>query len=126
MRKLILLLAAISMVGCADPAFQQYIADRQAAIAHMPNGQQKFYEQARLDEQVLAEKQRQRAQADQAGHGDCYRSTTGWQSNPAKRNRTTTDYLQPTDHSATNTESAADNPGPDALRSDTALTEQQQ
>jgi hypothetical protein len=37
-------------------AFQQYIANRQAAIANMPNGPQKFYEQARLDEQILAEK----------------------------------------------------------------------
>jgi hypothetical protein len=67
MKKLIaVLLAAIGLVGCADPAFQQYIASRQAAIANMPNGQQKFYEQARLDEQILADKQRQQAQAAQA------------------------------------------------------------
>jgi hypothetical protein len=59
-------MTALTLVSCADPAFQQYIANRQAAIAAMPNGEQKFYEQARLDEQILAEKQRQRAEAAQA------------------------------------------------------------
>lgn len=67
MSKLIaVVLTALTLASCADPAFQQYIANRQNAIARMPNGPQKFYEQARLDEQILADKQRQRAEAAQA------------------------------------------------------------
>jgi hypothetical protein len=57
------MLLAISLVGCADPAFQQYVQQRQVAIARMPNGPQKFYEQARLDEQILVEKQLEQQRA---------------------------------------------------------------
>lgn len=63
--KLILSLVALLMVGCADPAFQQYIAQRQAAVNAMPPGGMKEYAQERLDQQVLEEKrlEQQRAQA---------------------------------------------------------------
>jgi hypothetical protein len=65
--KLAIMLAfTVSLIGCADPAFQQYIEQRQAAVTAMPSGPAKFYEQARLDEQVLAEKRRQQAEAAQA------------------------------------------------------------
>jgi hypothetical protein len=56
-------LVTVAMVGCADPAFQQYIQSRQAAIAAMPNSPAKFYEQARLDEQILADKREQQQRA---------------------------------------------------------------
>jgi hypothetical protein len=65
-KKSILLLAAISVVGCADPAFKQYIAQRQAAIAQMPDGTAKYYAQERLDEQILAEKHVEQQRAAQA------------------------------------------------------------
>jgi hypothetical protein len=77
MTKLILLLAAISMVGCADPAFQQYLQNRQAAIATMPNGPAKFYEQARLDEQVLADRQRKQQEAANAAAAICFGLAAG-------------------------------------------------
>jgi hypothetical protein len=63
MKKLITLALGLCMIGCADPAFEQYVNNRQAAIAAMPNGPQKFYEQARLDELIWADKQRQQQQA---------------------------------------------------------------
>jgi hypothetical protein len=67
MSKLVaVILTAFTLVSCADPAFERYVNSRQAAIANMPNSPQKFYEQARLDEQILADKQRQQAQAQQA------------------------------------------------------------
>jgi hypothetical protein len=77
MKKLILMVAMALSVGCADPAFQQYIANRQAAIAVMPNGPQKFYEQARLDEQMLADKQRQQQQAANAAAAICFGIAAG-------------------------------------------------
>jgi hypothetical protein len=55
----ITMVLGICMISCVDPAFQQYIQERQAAIATMPDGAQKFYEQARLDEQILADKRQQ-------------------------------------------------------------------
>jgi hypothetical protein len=63
MRQLLLSVLALALVSCADPAFQKYIACRQAAIAALPNGQEKFYEQARLDEQIMLDKRRQQQQA---------------------------------------------------------------
>ena len=60
MKKLITLILAVTLlIGCADPAFQQYVANRQAAITAMPNGPAKFYEQERLDMQ----RRQQQAQA---------------------------------------------------------------
>jgi hypothetical protein len=53
MKKLITIMLGLAIIGCADPAFQKYVAQRQAAIAHMPNGAAKAYEQSRLDEAVL-------------------------------------------------------------------------
>ncbi len=67
MKTTILTLIAMTLVGCADPAFQTYITNRQAAIASMPNGQQKYYAQMQLDQQILADKQRQNQQAANAG-----------------------------------------------------------
>lgn len=61
--KLILTIAVACLIGCADPAFQQYITNRQAAIAAMPEGRERYYAQAQLDQQILADKQRQRQQA---------------------------------------------------------------
>ena len=61
------MIAVACLIGCADSAFQQYIQSRQAAIAAMPNGPAKFYEQARLDEQILADKRQQQQQAAAAG-----------------------------------------------------------
>lgn len=54
------------LAGCADPAFQQYIQQRQAQIAVMPEGQAKYYAQERLDQQILADRQRQNQQAQNA------------------------------------------------------------
>jgi hypothetical protein len=56
-RAAIIILTLATFTSCADPAFQQYLTNRQAAISSMPNGPQKAYEQARLDEQILADKQ---------------------------------------------------------------------
>jgi len=68
MKKLIaVLLAAIGLVGCADSAFQQYVQQRQLAIARMPEGEAKFYAQMQLDQQMLAEKQLQQQRAAYAG-----------------------------------------------------------
>jgi len=67
MEKLIaVLLAAIGLVGCADPAFQQYITSRQTAIANMPDGNAKYFAQMQLDQQILAEKQLEQQRAAQA------------------------------------------------------------
>lgn len=67
LRVMLLTLAVSTVVGCADPAFQQYIVDRQAAINGMPNGANKYVAQERLDQQILADKQRQNQQAANAG-----------------------------------------------------------
>jgi hypothetical protein len=56
-------LAAALLCSCADPAFQQYIQNREAAISAMPNGYAKAEAQERLDQQILADKQRQNQQA---------------------------------------------------------------
>ena len=56
-----LLVATLS--GCADTAFQSYVQNRAAAIASMPNGPAKYIAQEQLDQQILAEKQRQHQQA---------------------------------------------------------------
>jgi hypothetical protein len=66
MKKLLLVITAISLIGCADPAFQRYVQSRQAGIAAMPNGTAKYQAQAILDEQIYAEKRRQEAQAQAA------------------------------------------------------------
>jgi hypothetical protein len=60
------LMALLGLTSCADPAFQNYIANRQAAITAMPNGPDKYYAQERLDQQVLAEKHRQYQEAQNA------------------------------------------------------------
>ena len=57
----VLLVATLS--GCADTAFQSYVQNRAAAIASMPNGPAKYKAQEQLDQQILAEKQRQHQQA---------------------------------------------------------------
>ena len=69
MNKALTLLWAIALIGCADPAFQQYTQNRQAAIASMPNGAYKYQAQAVLDQQILEDKRRQQAQAQQAAMG---------------------------------------------------------
>ena|SRR5205809_5030391 len=66
MKKMLLIVTAISLIGCADPAFNQYIQARQAAIASMPNGAAKWQAQQALDAQIYAEKRKQEAQAAQA------------------------------------------------------------
>ena len=63
------MIAATCLIGCADPAFQQYIQNRQAAVNGMPNGANKYIAQERLDQQILADKQRQQQQAAQAAMG---------------------------------------------------------
>jgi hypothetical protein len=63
MKTITLIIAMACLIGCADPAFQQYVQSRQAAIAAMPNSPAKFYEQARLDEQILADKREQQQRA---------------------------------------------------------------
>jgi hypothetical protein len=63
MKKMLTLIAVTCIIGCADPAFQQYIQNRQATIAAMPNGAEKYIAQERLDQQILADKQRQNQQA---------------------------------------------------------------
>jgi len=64
MKRMIMVMTAVAcLIGCADPAFQQYTANRQASINGMRNGQEKFYAQQMLDQQVLADKQRQNQQA---------------------------------------------------------------
>jgi len=63
MRIITLIIAVACLIGCADPAFQQYIQNRQAAINAMPNGAAKYIAQERLDQQILADKQRQNQQA---------------------------------------------------------------
>ena len=57
------MIAVACLIGCADPAFQQYIQNRQVAINAMPNGAAKYIAQERLDQQILADKQRQNQQA---------------------------------------------------------------
>jgi hypothetical protein len=57
------LLTVATLASCADPAFQQYIAQRQAAIAQMPNGPAKSDAQERLDYQIMQEKQLERQRA---------------------------------------------------------------
>jgi hypothetical protein len=66
MQKLIITIASVALLGCADPAFNQYIQTRQAAIASMPNEAAKWQAQQTLDAQIYAEKRRQEAQAAQA------------------------------------------------------------
>jgi hypothetical protein len=66
MKKLLLIITAISLIGCADPAFQRYVEARQAAIGTMPNGAAKYQAQENLDAQIYAEKRRQEAQAQAA------------------------------------------------------------
>jgi hypothetical protein len=56
------------MVGCADPAFQQYVANRQAAINTM-HGAARENAQAQLDMAIMADKQRQQQQAAAAAVG---------------------------------------------------------
>src|SRR4029077_4607289 len=63
MRIITLIIAVACLIGCADPAFQQYIQNRQAAINAIPNGAAKYIAQERLDQQILADKQRQNQQA---------------------------------------------------------------
>jgi predicted lipid-binding transport protein (Tim44 family) len=63
MRMITLMIAVARLIGCADPAFQQYIQNRQAAIAAMPNGRAKYAAQERLDQEIFAEKRRQNQQA---------------------------------------------------------------
>jgi len=63
MRIITLTIAVACLIGCADPAFQQYIQNRQVAINAMPNGAAKYIAQERLDQQILADKQRQNQQA---------------------------------------------------------------
>src|SRR4029077_14089527 len=58
-----LIIAVACLIGCADPAFQQYIQNRQAAINAMPHGDAKYIAHDRLDQQILADKQRQNQQA---------------------------------------------------------------
>jgi hypothetical protein len=67
MRMITLMIAVACLIGCADSAFQQYTQNRQAAINAMPNGDAKYIAQERLDQQVLADKQRQNQQAANAG-----------------------------------------------------------
>ncbi len=57
------MIAVACLIGCADTAFQQYIQNRQVAIAAMPNGRAKYAAQEQLDQQILAEKQRQHQHA---------------------------------------------------------------
>ena len=57
------MIAVACLIGCADAAFQQYIQNRQAAIAAMPDGRAKYVAQERLDQEILAEKRRQNQQA---------------------------------------------------------------
>src|SRR4029077_17628135 len=45
------------------PSVSAYIQNRQAAINAMPNGAEKYISQERLDQQILADKQRQNQQA---------------------------------------------------------------
>jgi hypothetical protein len=80
------------MVGCADPAFQQYIQNRQAAIANMPNGAAKFNAQATLDEQILVDKQRQQQQAANAAAAICWGIANGAAAYNASRPATVNVY----------------------------------
>ena len=63
------MIAVACLIGCADAAFQQYIENRQAAIAAMPDGRAKYAAQELLDQQILAEKQRQHQEARNAAEG---------------------------------------------------------
>jgi hypothetical protein len=61
--KTAMIFVTMCLIGCADPAFQQYVASRQAAVATMPNGEARYFAQMQLDQQILAEKQLQQQQA---------------------------------------------------------------
>jgi len=54
---------ALTLVSCSDPAFQQYVNNRQAAINGMPNGYAKYQAQQQLDATIYADAQRQQTQA---------------------------------------------------------------
>jgi hypothetical protein len=64
LRKIIVLVAMIGLLGCADPAFQSYVNERRATIAAMPNGPAKYYAEEQLAQQILADKRRQQQQAE--------------------------------------------------------------
>jgi len=49
MKKLILLIATVCVIGCANPEFERYARTRQAEIAYMPNGKAKQQAQGELD-----------------------------------------------------------------------------
>ena len=62
--KLIMIAAlALTLVSCSDPAFQQYVNNRQAAINGMRNGTARENAQYQLDMAIYADKQRQQQQA---------------------------------------------------------------
>jgi hypothetical protein len=60
------ILGTALLASCADPAFDNYVASRQAAIAGMPNGPARYQAQMILDQQIYADKRRQEAQAQNA------------------------------------------------------------
>ena len=67
MKKLIIMTAAVCVIGCANPQFEQYSTTRQAEIAHMSNGKAKQQAQVELDaDRKVNEQQRKDAGADSA------------------------------------------------------------
>jgi hypothetical protein len=95
MKNMMVLAVTALLIGCADPAFQQYIASRQAAIAAMPDGPTKAIAQERLDQQILADKQRQNQQAANAALAIAAGAAAGAQAYSAAQQRTYIVYPYP-------------------------------
>jgi hypothetical protein len=49
MNKVILMIATVCVIGCANPQFEQYARSRQGEITRMPNGEAKQQAQADLN-----------------------------------------------------------------------------
>jgi hypothetical protein len=62
MKKLILLIATVCVIGCANPEFERYARTRQAEIAYMPNGKAKQQAQGELDADRKVDQQRRKDQ----------------------------------------------------------------
>jgi hypothetical protein len=62
MKKLIIMIATVCAIGCANPQFEQYARTRQAEIAHMPNAKAKQQAQAELDADRNVDEQRRKDQ----------------------------------------------------------------
>jgi hypothetical protein len=61
MKELILMIATVCVIGCANPQFEQYARARQTEIARMPNGSAKQQAQADLNAKRQTDDQRKKA-----------------------------------------------------------------